>query len=150
MLGQTTEAGPGLVRLLVVTRKAAPMPGLRHSLVRRRCRRAAEAAVGIRGAERPAGATIQAMEELKAEAAVKAEVAPQVVTLAVVRGGTLVVEAPAGTGLTVLGIRCWPSFTPWATSSDNKPITYDNAGTVIGNRGSRSTGAFQRSRPKER
>ena len=88
------------------------MPGLRHSLARRRCRRAAEAAVGIRGAERPAGVTIRAMAELKAEAAVEAEVAPQVGTLAVAQDGTLVVEAPAGMDRTTVGIRCWPSFAP--------------------------------------
>ena len=113
MLGQTTEVGPGQVRLLVVTRKAAPMPGHRHSLVRRRCRRAAEAAVGIRGAERPTGVTIRATAALKAEAVVEAEVAPQVVTpavaqvvtLEVARDGTLEVEAPAEMDLTVLGIR---------------------------------------------
>ena len=112
MSGQTTEVDPGLGRLLVTTRRAAPMPGLRHSLARRRCRRAAEAAVGIRGAERPAGVMIRAMTELKAEAAAEAEVAPQVGTLTEVQGGTLVVEAPAGTDLTALGIRCWPSFAP--------------------------------------
>jgi len=89
------------------------MPGLRHRLVRLRCRRAAEAAVGIRGAERPTGVTIQATAELKAEAVVEAEVAPQVVTpavaqvvtLEVAQDGTLEVEASAEMDLTVLGIR---------------------------------------------
>ena len=56
-------------QLRAATRKAAPMHGLSHRLVRLWCRRAAEAAVGIRGVERQTEVMIQAMVELKAEVA---------------------------------------------------------------------------------
>ena len=88
------------------------MPGPRHSLARRRCRRAAEAVVGVRGAERLTEVMIQVRTELKADMAVVAEVVPQVGILAVAQDGTLVAEAPAGMDRTMVKIRCWPSFAP--------------------------------------
>ena len=97
--------GQGLDQLRAATRKAAPMHGISHRLVSLRCRRAAEAADGVRGMERRTEVMIQAMVELKAEVAVEAEVAPQAVTPAVARDGTLEVEAPAEMDLTMLGTR---------------------------------------------
>ena len=97
--------GQGPDQLRAATRKAAPMHGISHRLVSLRCRRAAEAAVGNRGVGRPTEVMIQAMVELKAEVAVEAEVAPQAVTPAVARDGTLEAEAPAGMGPTTPGTR---------------------------------------------
>ena len=112
MPGQTTEVGPWLGRPRATTRRAASMPGPRHSLARRRCRQAAEAVVGVRGAERLTEVMIRVRTELKAEVAVEAEVVPQVGILAVAQERTLVAEAPAGMDRTMVQIRCWPSFAP--------------------------------------
>ena len=100
-------------QLRAATRKAAPIHGISHRLVSLRCRRAAEAAVGVRGVGRPTEVMIQVMVELKAGVAVEAEVvlrvalqvALQVATPAVARDGALEVEAPAGMDLTTLGTR---------------------------------------------
>ena len=111
--GQTTGADRGPDQLQAATRWVALTHVVSHRHASPLCRRAAEAAVGVRGVGRPTQVMIQVMVELKAGVAVEPEVvlrvalqvALQVATPAVAQDGALEVEVPAGMCLMTPGIR---------------------------------------------